>query len=32
METTFHPPGGQAVFFPVEAGEPALNWMEASHG
>jgi DNA polymerase-1 len=32
METTLHPPGGQAVFFPVEAGEPALNWMEASHG
>ena len=32
METEFEPrKGGQLVDFPVSAGPPGANWMEASH-
>src|SRR5690606_2089127 len=31
METSFHPPGGQRIDFPVSAGPPGDNWMTASH-
>lgn len=33
METTWQPPDGtgQAVHFPLSAGKPAKNWMEANH-
>lgn len=31
METTFSPPGGQPIFFPVDSGEPADDWYRAGH-
>jgi DNA polymerase-1 len=31
LETTFDPPGGQAIDFPVSAGPPGDNWHLASH-
>jgi hypothetical protein len=33
METTWEPPDGtgMAVEFPVSAGPPAKNWMDAGH-